>query len=175
MIVFCGASGGNQNIYAEMAESLGKKLADSGIHAIYGGANIGLMGIFADSVLKNGGTITGIIPGFLENKEIAHTGLTSLEIVATMHERKQRMYELGDAVIALPGGWGTMDELFEMLTWGQIGLHEKPIGVLNVNGYYDALDLLMRRMVADGFLRPQHLETVHIEAGIDDLLAAICK
>lgn len=150
--VFCGSSDGYNDTYREQAYQAGLMLADRGIHVIYGAAKIGLMGVIADGVLQGNGRITGVIPHFLQRKEIVHDGLTELIVVDTMHERKLRMYERCEGVIVLPGGWGTMDEMFEMLTWGQLGMHTKPIGLLNINGYYDPLKALNSTMVQEGFL-----------------------
>lgn len=150
--VFCGSSDGYNDTYREQAYQAGLMLADRGIHVIYGAAKIGLMGAIADGVLQGKGRITGVIPHFLQRKEIVHDGLTELIVVDTMHERKLRMYERCEGVIVLPGGWGTMDEMFEMLTWGQLGMHTKPIGLLNINGYYDPLKALNSTMVQEGFL-----------------------
>ncbi len=150
--MFCGSREGYAEVYREMAYALGAELATKGIEVIYGGGKIGLMGAVAEGVLQNNGRITGVIPSFLQSKEVAHDGLTRMVVTETMHERKVRMYELCDAVIVLPGGWGTMDEMFEMLTWGQLGLHQKPICILNVNGYYDSLKVLVNLMIQEGFL-----------------------
>jgi len=150
--VFCGSSEGYSEVYREAAFELGQILAERKIHVVYGGAKVGLMGALAEGVLQNGGRITGVIPSFLKTKEVAHDGLTELITVSTMHDRKLKMHELCNGVITMPGGWGTMDELFEMLTWGQLGLHGKPIGLLNVNGYFDALKALCANMVTEGFL-----------------------
>lgn len=150
--VYCGSGDGYNESYREQAYETGRMLAEKGLSVIYGGARIGLMGAVADGVLNNNGSITGVIPDFLRNKEIVHEGLTDLVVVSTMHQRKLVMYEQCDAILVLPGGWGTMDEMFEMLTWGQLGMHTKPIGLLNINGYYDALKALNTTMVQEGFL-----------------------
>lgn len=150
--VFCGSSDGYNDTYREQAYQAGLMLADRSIHVIYGAAKIGLMGAIADGVLQGNGRITGVIPHFLQRKEIVHDGLTELVVVDTMHERKLKMYERCEGVLVLPGGWGTMDEMFEMLTWGQLGMHTKPIGLLNINGYYDPLKALNATMVQEGFL-----------------------
>ncbi len=150
--VFCGSSSGGADIYRAEAHLLGATMAAMDIELIYGGAKIGVMGAVADGCLNAGGRVTGIIPGFLKTKEVAHDGLTRLLIVETMHERKWQMHEMSDAVITLPGGWGTMEEIFEMLTWAQLGLHEKPIGMLNTNGYYNALLQMCDTMVSEKFL-----------------------
>ena len=152
IVVFCGSSDGYHECYREAAYELGTILAEQSIRVIYGGAKIGLMGALAEGALANGGQVIGVIPRFLETKEVAHDGLTELITVDTMHQRKLKMHELSDGIITLPGGWGTMEELFEMLTWGQLGLHSKPIGLLNVNGYYGALKALSDNMVTEGFL-----------------------
>lgn len=152
IVVYCGSGIGNDDAYREQAMLLGATLAKKGIGLIYGGARIGLMGAVADGALSQGGEVIGIIPHFLQQKELAHAGLTELILTDTMHERKAKMNELCDGVIALPGGFGTMEELFEMLTWGQLGLHHKPIGLLNVAGFYDTLIALAQHMTGEGFL-----------------------
>jgi uncharacterized protein (TIGR00730 family) len=150
--VFCGSNTGNDPSFAASAKALGKELASRGIELIYGGGRIGIMGILADAVLKAGGRVTGVIPVFLHSKEIAHEGLTQLITVDSMHERKRTMQELSEGFIALPGGFGTLEELFEMITWAQLGLHSKPIGILNVSGFYDALIGFTRTMVEKALL-----------------------
>ena len=147
ILVYCGANWGNKPIYADTAIALGKQLVKQKLELVYGGGSVGLMGIIADTVLVEGGKVIGVIPDFLNVKEVGHTGLTELHEVKSMHERKAMMEKLCDGVIVLPGGYGTMDEVFEMLTWSQLGLHRKPIGILNVNGYYDHLIAQMDRMV----------------------------
>jgi uncharacterized protein (TIGR00730 family) len=151
--VFCGSSVGYDPVYAAKAYELGKVLAACSIGVVYGGAKIGLMGAVANGCLENGGEAIGVIPNFLRTKEVAHDGLTELLIVDTMHERKLKMDSLSDGVIALPGGYGTMEEFFEMLTWAQLGLHKKPIALLNIEGFYDQLLVLTRHMVERGFLK----------------------
>lgn len=168
--VFCGSSSGSKPIYAEQATSLGRTLAQRGITVIYGGAQVGLMGAVADGALAEGGKVIGVIPGFLGRKEIAHSGLTELIVVKSMHERKQEMNELCTGAIALPGGFGTLEELFEMLTWAQLGLHQKPIGVLNVDGYYDDLIRLLQRMVDNGLLKKSNYAMVLVADTIEGLL-----
>lgn len=135
-----------------MAAEVGRVIAERGHGIVYGGGHVGLMGIVADAAMKAGGEVIGVIPRFMEKAEQAHEGVTELILVDTMHQRKQRMHELSDAVIALPGGFGTLDELFELLTWRQIGLHEQPIGLLNASGFYDALLAQIRHMRKEGFL-----------------------
>ena len=168
--VFCGAGEGNNPVYAEAARLLGAALAGMNIQLVYGGARIGLMGAVADAALLAGGSVVGVIPQFLKTKEVAHTGLTELITVDNMHERKLRMHELSDGIITLPGGWGTMEEVFEMLTWGQLGLHTKPIGILNVNGYYNALSTQCDIMVAEGFLNAETRKMLLHSDNIEDLL-----
>ena len=137
---------------------------------IFGGGKVGIMGAVADGALQHGGRVTGVIPTFLQTKEIAHDGVTEMIVVNTMHERKQTMSRLADGVIALPGGWGTMEELFEMLTWAQLGLHTRPIGVLNVNGYYEPLKALCALMVQDGFLSETTASILMVADSIEELL-----
>ena len=168
--VFCGSSSGNQAIYAEQAYHLGQHLAQTNIKLVYGGANVGLMGAVADGTLAGGGEVIGVLPHFLQAKEIAHPGLTELLLVDSMHERKQLMNEHCEGVIALPGGFGTLEELFEMLTWGQLGLHQKPIGILNIGGYYDALVQLLDHMVDQGLLRLINREMLLVDDSVEGLL-----
>ncbi len=151
--VFCGSSKGANPIYEGNALELGQFLAENGIQLIYGGGNVGLMGILADAALKHGGEVIGVIPGFMIPNEVAHKALSQLIIVETMHERKQVMSNISDGVIILPGGFGTLDEFFEMLTWKQLHLHDKPIGILNINNYYDHLLSHFDLMVQEQFLR----------------------
>src|SRR6186713_2170638 len=154
--VFAGSSSGSRPEYRTAAEDLGRELAARGIELVYGGAHVGLMGGVADAVLAGGGRVTGVIPKALVEKEVAHRGLTDLRIVTSMHERKALMADLSDAFVALPGGWGTLDEMFEILTWAQLGLHRKPCGLLNVCGYFDGLLAFAAHSVAEGFVRPEH-------------------
>jgi uncharacterized protein (TIGR00730 family) len=168
--VFCASSFGTEKIYEEQAVALGKTLAQQNIQLIYGGANVGLMGAVADGALNAGGTVIGVLPDFLRSKEIAHKGLTELILVESMHERKTKMNDLCDGVIALPGGFGTLEELFEMLTWAQLGLHKKPIAILNVNGYYDALLELLKTMTEKGLLKEANQKMLLVSPDIDDLL-----
>jgi uncharacterized protein (TIGR00730 family) len=170
LCVFCGSSSGVLPIYAQMARTVGRLLGDRGIELVYGGGNVGLMGILADACLANGGLVTGVIPNFLAGKEIAHTGLTQLHIVDSMHERKAMMARLSDAFMALPGGFGTWEELFEVLTWSQLGIQRKPCGVLNVNGYYDALLHMADRAVTEGFVKEAHRGLLSADADAARLL-----
>ncbi len=150
--VFCGANTGTDPAILEAARTMGRTIAELGMGVVYGGGHVGLMGVVADAALDAGGKVIGVIPGFMVEKELAHQALTELIIVRDMHERKMRMHELSQAVVALPGGFGTMDEVFELLTWRQLGLHAKPIGVLNVNDFYSPLLEQVARMERDGFL-----------------------
>lgn len=160
--VFCGSSSGAHEIYKETAHELGSLLAKQGHTLVYGGGNIGLMGILADAVLSAKGEVIGVIPDFLMQKEVGHQGLNQLEIVKTMHDRKKRMAELSDAFIAMPGGWGTLDELAEILTWRQLGLIHQPICLINVNHYFDALLDQMKIMTREGFLKSDNLALVNV-------------
>lgn len=168
--VFCGSSLGVRPEYADAARRLGRVLAHRSQRLIYGAGKVGLMGALADAALAAGGEVIGIIPGHLAEWEVAHQGLTRLEVVGSMHERKARMEELSDAFIALPGGLGTFEELFEVLTWAQLGLHRKPFGLLNVAGYYDPLLALLDAGVRERFLRPEHRAMVLEEPGDPDRL-----
>lgn len=158
--VFCGSNLGARPAYASAAVSLAKELVAHGITVVYGGSKAGLMGIFADTVLQAGGTVIGVIPRALVDKEVAHKGLSDLRVVASMHERKALMAELSDAFIALPGGYGTFEEFCEVLTWTQLGLQNKACGLLNIEGYYDHLLRLFDHAVAEQFLKPAHREIV---------------
>lgn len=170
ILVFCGSSPGRQPEYVEAAAGLGHLLAERGIGVVYGGAGIGLMGAVADGALGAGGEVIGVIPQRLLESEIAHAGLTELHVVETMHVRKAMMAELSDAVIALPGGTGTLDELFEMFTWGQLGLHRKPIGLLDVAGYYEHLLAFLDHMVAERFIYAEHRDTLLVASEAAPLL-----
>lgn len=169
--VFCGASTGVDPRYSVMAAEVGRTIAEQGLGLVYGGGHVGLMGIVADAAMKAGGEVIGVIPRFMEKSEKAHEGVTELILVDTMHQRKQRMHELSDAVIALPGGFGTLDELFELLTWRQIGLHAQPIGLLNAFGFYDPLLAQMAHMRKEGFLHGQ--TEVIVAEGIQALVEAL--
>ena len=168
--VYAGSNAGRDPAYAAAAEDLARTLAARGIGVVYGGARVGLMGIVADTALANGGEVIGIIPGDLVEREIAHQGLTDLRVVGSMHERKALMAELSDAFVALPGGAGTLEELIEVYTWSQLGLHAKPMGALNVRGYYDRLAAMLDHAVHEGFLRSQHREALHIAGTTHELL-----
>ncbi len=171
--VFCGANTGNDPAILQAAQAMGRIVAQRGMGVVYGGGHVGLMGAVADAALEAGGKVIGVIPGFMVEKELAHQGLTELLIVKDMHERKMRMHELSQAVIALPGGFGTMDEVFELLTWRQLGLHQKPIGLLNVNGFYSPLLDQVARMEQDGFLHgPTRILSASTVDGILDAVEA---
>ena len=176
--VFCGSNTGRDPRYRAAAEGLGQLLAARGIELVYGGGNIGLMGAVADACLEAGGTVIGVIPQALVGKEVAgcvvdHRALTRMEVVDSMHTRKARMAELSDGFIALPGGFGTFEEFCEVLTWGQLGFHVKPMGLLNVAGFYDPLLALFDQAVSEGFLRQQNRDMALAETDIDRLLAAM--
>lgn len=155
--VYCGSSSRARDEYFEAARATARAIASLGISLVYGGAKVGLMGVVADTVLAAGGEVTGVIPHALVEKEVAHQGLTRQHVVESMHDRKALMVELADGFIALPGGFGTLDELFESLTWGQLRFHTKPIGLLNTAGYFDGLLSFCDRAVEDGFIHPLHL------------------
>jgi len=161
--VYCGSSPGKNPAFLRAAESLAKTLCERGIGLVYGGAAVGVMGAVADAVLSRGGEVIGVIPHNLATKEVAHAGLSELLVVASMHERKARMEELSDGFIALPGGWGTFEEIFEMLTWAQLGMHQKPCGLLNVAGYYDHLFTFLEHAVAENFVRSEHQPMIIME------------
>lgn len=171
--VFCGSSVGFNSVYADSAKELGKLIGEQGHTLVYGGGNVGLMGIVADAVLANGGNVIGVIPEFLMQREVGHYGLTKLEIVPSMHERKKRMADLSDAFIAMAGGWGTLDETAEILTWKQLELITQPVGILNTNGFFDALISQMHTMVQEGFLKPTNLESVKIHTSPSNLLSLL--
>jgi uncharacterized protein (TIGR00730 family) len=160
--IFCGSASGTKKDYADAAMEVGSLIFNSGSSLVYGGGNIGLMGIVADEVMRLGGNVIGVIPDFLLQREVAHKGITQLEVVNSMHERKRRMADLADAFIALPGGWGTLDELAEILTWKQLGLIHASVGLLNTQGYFNPLIQQMRLMVDEGFLHPKNLEQLNI-------------
>lgn len=168
--VFCGSSEGNDLAISDAAEAMGKRFAERDITLVYGAAKIGVMGVLAKSALDNNGQVIGVIPEFLKKKEVVHLGLTELITTQNMHERKLRMQEESDGFIALPGGMGTLEELFEILTWQQLGLHQKPIGLLNVNGFYNDLITLLETMVRKGFLSMDHYELLLVDTNIEVLL-----
>ena len=169
--VYCGSNSGARPLYADRAAALGARLAREGLTLVYGGGNVGLMGIVADAALAAGGEVIGVIPGQLVEWEVAHRGLTRLEVVANMHERKARMFDLSDAFVALPGGFGTLDEMFEMLTWRQLGLGDKPCAFLDVDGFYAPLAAMLDRMVDERFLHADQRRDLWHGEDIDALLA----
>ena len=171
--VYCGANAGASPVYAEAARAMGRALVARGLGLVYGGGHVGLMGTIADEVLRLGGQVSGVIPQQLVDRELAHPGLTRLFVVKDMHERKAMMAQLSDGFVALPGGMGTLEELFEMLTWSQLGIHAKPVGVLNVDGFYDQLVGFMAHLKSQGFVKPQHAGLMMVEADPDALLARL--
>lgn len=173
--VFCGSKHGVRPEYTEAARAMGAALAAAGIGLVYGGGRIGLMGEVADAALEGGGEVIGVIPDHMSGKEIAHDGVTDLRIVGSMHERKALMYELSDGFVAMPGGLGTLEELFEITTWSQLGLHTKPTGLLDVAGFYTPLVEFLDRLVTEGFVHERHrrlLRVADTPAGVLDELAA---
>lgn len=162
--VYCGANAGVSPRYADEARRLARAMVEANLSLVYGGGNVGLMGVIADEVLRLGGEVTGVIPTALMEREVGHTGLTRQFIVKDMHERKAMMAQLADGFIAMPGGMGTMEELFEMLTWSQLGIHAKPVGLLNVDGFYDSLVGFIHHAKEQGFIKPQHAEMMMVEA-----------
>lgn len=167
--VFCASGEGKQKSFLEVARNVGSFLSSQDIHVIYGGAKIGLMGAVADGALSSNGRVTGVIPHFLKTKEVVHENLSKLIVVQTMHERKTKMSELSEGFIVLPGGFGTMEEFFEILTWAQLGLHKKPIGILNTHGYYDDLLSLFNRMESEDLISEKHRNLICIDDSIESL------
>ena len=162
--VFCGSNFGARDAYSDAAAELGRTLAARGLTLVYGGASVGLMGAVADAALAAGGAVTGVIPGVLVEREIAHAGLTEIRVVNSMHERKSVMAELSDGFIGLPGGAGTLEELFEVWTWSQLGLHRKPVGLLNVDGYFDALIAFLDHQTDERFMRREHRDMLLVDS-----------
>ena len=171
--VFCGSSTGKNSTYKGAAVDLGRLLAQKNLRLIYGGGNIGLMGEIAQSVIQGGGSAIGVIPQFLVEKELVYDKLTEIRVVDTMHERKATMAELADAFIAMPGGFGTLEETVEVLTWAQLGLHEKPIGLLNIDGYYSHLNHFFDHMIAEGFLMGAYKDMLLVEDNPNALLNSL--
>ncbi len=177
LCVFCGSNRGARPVFAAVARHTGTLLAERGIGLVFGGGRVGLMGVLADAVLAAGGEAIGVIPGHLSEREVGHTGLTELHVVASMHERKALMATLADGFLALPGGIGTLDELFEIWTWRQLGLHDKPVGLLDTEGFFSPLVAFLDTMVAEGFLRPETRALLQVDreaASLLDRLAAAC-
>jgi hypothetical protein len=168
--VFTGSRHGSRPHYAEAAGALGRELVGRGYGLVYGGGNVGLMNVVANTVLELSGRVTGVIPNSLVSKEVAHRGLTELRVVGSMHERKAVMAELSDGFVAMPGGIGTMEEFFEVLSWAQLGLHEKPCGLLNVSGYYDALIRFLDHAVSQDFIKPKHRALMLVQENPGKLL-----
>jgi hypothetical protein len=171
LCVYCGSNAGAKPAYSDRAIALGTRLAKDGVALVYGGGNVGLMGLVADAALEAGGEVIGVIPEHLVNREVAHRGLTRLEVVGSMHERKARMFDLADAFVALPGGFGTLDEMFEMLTWRQLGLGDKPCAFLDVDGFYAPLFAMLDRMVAERFVHPDQRADLWHGDDLDAMLA----
>jgi uncharacterized protein (TIGR00730 family) len=169
LLVYCGSNIGLNPIYKETAIALGKKMVERGIRLIYGGGSLGLMGTIANTVMENGGEVVGIIPSFLDKMEVGHPNLTEIHVVESMHERKALMEQMCDSVITLPGGYGSMDELFEILSWSQLGLHNKPVGLLNINGFYDPLVAQLDLMVREGFLKQPNREIIQVSDSIAEI------
>jgi len=170
LAVYCGAAEGAHPLYADAASQLARALVAHNIGLVYGGGKVGLMGVIADEVLRLGGEATGVIPRALVEREVGHAGLTRLFVVKDMHERKAMMADLSEGFIAMPGGFGTLEELFEMVTWAQLGIHAKPIGLLNTEGFYDGLVAFARHQRDEGFVRPAHAEMMHIDADAEALV-----
>lgn len=173
LCIFSGSNAGNKPVYVEAAAQLGRTLAKQGIGVVYGGSSVGLMGAMADAALAEGGEVIGVIPQALVEKEMAHSGLADLRVVESMHQRKALMAELSDGFIALPGGIGTLEELFEVWTWAQLGYHQKPCSLLNIAGFYDGLSAFLDHVAAEAFMKQIHRGMLIMEQDIDKLLAAI--
>lgn len=173
--IFCGSATGNDPEFHRIAEETGKYFADNNIRLIYGGGNVGLMGVVSNTVMKSGGETTGVIPQFMMNKEIANFNITELIEVRSMHERKAKMADLADGFVVLPGGIGTMDEFFEIWTWKQLKLHSKPIGILNFNGYYDPLLNFIKDMISQGFLSQVKFDEIKTAGSISELITLMSK
>jgi uncharacterized protein (TIGR00730 family) len=173
--VFCGSSTGHDSQFSDSAKKLARTLAASGLTLVFGGGKVGLMGVVADEVLRNSGKVIGVIPRFLYQREVGHDGVTQLEIVQSMHERKKRMAELSDAFVALPGGWGTLEELAEILTWKQLGLITQPVGILNVSGFFDPLISQFSTMIEAGFLAAANRDKLVVDGDPVSLIEQLQK
>jgi len=171
--VYCGSSSGASPVYAEAAQAFGNALVAANLGLVYGGGKVGLMGVIADTVMAAGGRVTGVIPELLLNKEVGHEGLTQLHVVPDMHQRKKMMADLSDAFVALPGGAGTLEELFEVYTWAQLGYHHKPVALLNIGGFYDPLIALLEHTVREGFMRRTYLDLLQIDSDPAALIAKL--
>ena len=173
LCLYCGSAKGRDPAFHEAAEQLGREFARRGIRLVYGGGHVGLMGIAADAALGAGGTVVGVIPKFLLDAEVGHLGATELVVVSSMHERKQRMFELADGFVILPGGLGTIDEMIEMITWKQLHLHDKPVVVVDLQGYWHPLTAFVDHIIAEGFARPQVKKLFSVVAGVDEVFDAL--
>jgi hypothetical protein len=173
--VFCGSKVGRNNLYRDAAEALGKVLVARGIGLVYGGGSVGLMGVIADTVIAAGGEVIGVIPEMLATTELLHTGVRDMHRMQSMHARKAKMAELSDAFIAMPGGYGTFEELLEMITWAQLGIHHKPVGLLNVAGYYGPLVQFVDHAIAEGFIKTKHRDLIVVADSPESLLDLILK
>jgi hypothetical protein len=162
--VYCGSADGAKPVYAQAAQSFGRALVEAGLALVYGGGKVGLMGVIADAVMTAGGRAIGVIPALLVDKEVGHGGLTELHVVPDMHQRKKMMADLADAFVALPGGAGTLEELFEAYTWAQLGYHQKPVALLNIDGYYDPLVAMLAHTVHEGFMRQTYFDILQIDS-----------
>ncbi len=169
LCVFCGSSHGNSTAFTDAARELGASIAARGIELIYGGSHVGLMAVVADAALAGGGKVTGVLPRFMADKELAHTNLSRLYLVDTMHERKQTMANLSEGFVALPGGFGTLEEIFEAMTWAQLRLHGFPCALLNVDGYYDSLATFLKHTVDSSFVRREQLDSLIVARNVDEL------
>jgi len=175
LCVFCGASAGHDPAYREAAQAFGQTLAEHHIELVWGGGHVGLMGVVADAVHAHHGHSYGVIPGFMAERELAHPFATEMVIVDSMHTRKAAMAERAQGFVALPGGFGTLDELFEIITWAQLHIHDKPVGLLNVKGFFDPLLNMVRHMVAEGFVKQMHLDQLHVADTPEALLASMLQ
>jgi len=173
--VYCGSSNGARPVYAEAAKAFGRALVQNDLSLVYGGGRVGLMGLIADEVLAAGGRAVGVIPELLLAKEVGHTDLTELHVVPDMHERKKRMADLSDAFVAMPGGVGTFEEFFEVYTWAQLGYHQKPVGLLDVNGYFDPLLAMLRHTVEEGFMRAPYLDIIQVAAEPAEMIDKLAR
>jgi uncharacterized protein (TIGR00730 family) len=169
LCVFCGSNQGNSRKFAEVAHALGETAALRGVELVFGGSHVGLMGVMANAAIARGGRVIGVLPRFMADRELAHTGLAQLHVVDTMHERKQLMAELAQGFVALPGGFGTLEEIFEAITWGQLHLHAYPCALLNVEGYYDSLVEFLQGTVANGFVRKEQFDSLIVATGVEEL------
>jgi len=168
--IFCGSYPGSKPVYVESAHQMGLGLAQRGLGLVYGGGCVGLMGAVADGTIAGGGKTVGVIPQSLVDRELAHKGLSEIHIVTSMHQRKAMMAEIADAFVAMPGGFGTLDELFEIITWAQLGFHHKPIALLNIDGYFDPMLTFIEHMAVEGFIKPEHRDALLVKNSVDTLL-----